>query len=699
MKVLTKLVLSLILVLTLGFIYCSSDDDDNNTKFNGNAIKGPVMNANVEVFILNPDGTTGSQVGKGKTDSKGAFQIELSSNYSDKMLLLVITNGSYIDEASGKEIKMGPNEYMEVIFNPKSQGVVVTPLTTIASKRIKKEGTENSKEVYDDVAAEFNMVDQETGEIIDITTTTPNDLTDGTSDSPSSNETRYAFVLAGITEYANKTGVTALEITEKLATDYADNSNFTDVGKEILNGIEEGIKTFANSDRNKSGIADPGITLGDLTPPIVRSLNINQTSYKPSDTLSIDIDIFDPGIGLGWFAVYVQSPDGKVLRVNNFKYQSGANPYVFKADIPVLDYFSPGKWTIKQISVCDAFSNCNIYDIDAESTSEFYQYVKSQSQYKKSESNIKIINFDIQNSTSDNDAPEITGFTALNTAAKAGDTMEIEAKTNFTSGANVVNLFAWFKSPSGGFIYVKGMMKDGKLVLPFAIDKSYENGKWQIFEIFLLDAAMNKREYFWGAEGTYYQDKDTNGTVTNLEKYSFDLNVVDTTPDTEFPVIKELKVDPTTVNINDTVTLSIKLDTPTLEGYMGIDHIIFRITSINNDQNFHFTFNGDDKIDEFNATTGAIEMKTIFNSQFEEGEWILDLVKIRDDAGHETTYAIDKKVSTDKFVIGQTKVIFPHDYMIDDIVNNQTEASMYNYYSDVKEYAVSEISIPHFTKN
>lgn len=100
----------------------------------GTVTKGPVGNASVTAYGVS-SGQAGAQIGTASTDSKGNFSMTIGSYAGPVMLQM--SGGSYIDEATGTSMTMAQGDVMtavmpSVALNANSSGVQVTPLTAMA---------------------------------------------------------------------------------------------------------------------------------------------------------------------------------------------------------------------------------------------------------------------------------------------------------------------------------------------------------------------------------------------------------------------------------------------------------------------------------------------------------------------------------------------------------------------------------------
>ena len=100
----------------------------------GTGFKGPVAGATVAAYGLN-DGVVGVQLGTAKTDANGNFSVSIGSYAGPVMLQL--SAGSYMDEASGLTMPMASGDVMTAVLptvaaNATVSGIQITPLTSMA---------------------------------------------------------------------------------------------------------------------------------------------------------------------------------------------------------------------------------------------------------------------------------------------------------------------------------------------------------------------------------------------------------------------------------------------------------------------------------------------------------------------------------------------------------------------------------------
>ena len=100
----------------------------------GMAVKGPVNGATVTAYAIT-NGVIGMQVASAITDSSGNFSMTIG-DYSGP-LMLQMSGGTYIDEATGATMAMSPGDIMTAVIPSVTSGetitgVQITPLTSMA---------------------------------------------------------------------------------------------------------------------------------------------------------------------------------------------------------------------------------------------------------------------------------------------------------------------------------------------------------------------------------------------------------------------------------------------------------------------------------------------------------------------------------------------------------------------------------------
>ena len=121
----TMLVLSL-LVGSLSLLFgCSGGGSSGTTPaagggmISGTAVKGPVNGGTVTAYAVT-NGTMGTRLASGMTDAQGNFQISIGA-YSGPVMLQM-SGGNYMDEATGSPMSMDPNDVMICLISNMSAG-------------------------------------------------------------------------------------------------------------------------------------------------------------------------------------------------------------------------------------------------------------------------------------------------------------------------------------------------------------------------------------------------------------------------------------------------------------------------------------------------------------------------------------------------------------------------------------------------
>jgi hypothetical protein len=237
----------------------------SGTSFTGTVSKGPIANAEVTVYELNSDGTRGDQLGATVTGSDGSYTVSVDS--AAGAVEVVVSGGSYEDEATGQTVELGEQEQLRSMVTEVNQGdeVAVTALTEIAAEHANEnaEAGLNTaiEQAKQQVASQFGL-----GPNFDISEVQPDDLT---QQGPASGQSAdYGAVLAGISQVAQEQGASASDVPElvqQMARDFEDGSfDRKNASGETLqkvsgiapdaakNGLQTAMENFMKSERNKS---------------------------------------------------------------------------------------------------------------------------------------------------------------------------------------------------------------------------------------------------------------------------------------------------------------------------------------------------------------------------------------------------------------------------------------------------------------
>lgn len=253
------------LVMGLGFMVGCSDDEERST-VSGSAVKGYVGSANVNVYQYMENGVRGKLLASTVTDAKGNYSI--STDYRGAVEV-VVTDGSYKDEATGSVVALGKKELRSVVMLKGSTEVAVTALTTIAAEHADAHASAGLEIAITSanraVARAFGL-----SSTTDVTAVIPADLS-FPSKGHSSTQIKYGAIQAGFSQYVKEEGLTAAELLvliEEMAVDFSDGriDGKSEAGATLqvslsvtpvqaLAGLSVAIENFMASENNKSEVS------------------------------------------------------------------------------------------------------------------------------------------------------------------------------------------------------------------------------------------------------------------------------------------------------------------------------------------------------------------------------------------------------------------------------------------------------------
>lgn len=173
----------------------------------GSAIKGPVSGSTVMAFNMNADGTRGGQIGTAMTDAQGNFSMNVG-NHSGS-LMLQMTGGSYIDEATGIMTTMGAGDMMTTVVPSMAAGenltnIHMTPLTSMA-QMMAQNMTGGMTQA--NITQANSLMGQYFG-VNDILHTHPMDpLANGSGPVSTQDQRNYGMSIAAMSQYAKTIGM------------------------------------------------------------------------------------------------------------------------------------------------------------------------------------------------------------------------------------------------------------------------------------------------------------------------------------------------------------------------------------------------------------------------------------------------------------------------------------------------------------
>lgn len=267
--------------------------DTLNGTISGTATKGPVANATVAAFSINANGTKGGMIGSAQTDGQGNFSISVGDHSGPVMLQM--TGGNYMDEATGITMPMQQGDVMTCAIPSMSAGTTVsgiqmTPVTSMAQNMAQNmPGGMTSANIGAASTAMGNyfMVD-------DILHTRPMDPSAQGSGSGADQSMRnYGMTMAAMSQYADMIGmpnssgmVTAMmgDASDGRMNGMTGNSGVMMGGGMMggtmmapnagTSGLADAMMTFIQSPMNKSGV-----TVQDMA-NLINKLNSSNGSVQ-----------------------------------------------------------------------------------------------------------------------------------------------------------------------------------------------------------------------------------------------------------------------------------------------------------------------------------------------------------------------------------------------------------------------------------
>ena len=200
----------------------------NSGTISGAAIKGPVSGATVIAYGIT-NGSMGTQVASGTTDSQGNFSMTMGAYTGPVMLQM--SGGSYIDEAMGATMTMSSGDVMTACIPSVDSGTTITgiqmtPLTSMAQTMANNMAggmTDTNIIAANTSVGNYFMVD-------DILHTQPmNPLVSGSSGTATQDMKNYGMAIAAMSQSAKDMGMTS---SSSMVT-----SMMSDASDGVMNGL------------------------------------------------------------------------------------------------------------------------------------------------------------------------------------------------------------------------------------------------------------------------------------------------------------------------------------------------------------------------------------------------------------------------------------------------------------------------------
>lgn len=254
---------------------------NGTTELSGKATKGPVSGGTVTVYVLNGDGTRGAKIASATTQADGTYTVDLGE-YTGAAAV-VVTGGSYTDEATGTIVTLGAGDEFETLLSSTEDGmsVAVTALTTIAAANAVQNASDGLSTAINNANTALATALGLDG--LDISGVIPADLT-GSTVGETPEAIAYGAVQSGLSQYIadNESSVSVVfDFISNMESEFMDGAfdgsrptgsdyvalNTTPVA--AINGLEAAIQTFLSGSQNNSGVTwtDLNITVPAVASP------------------------------------------------------------------------------------------------------------------------------------------------------------------------------------------------------------------------------------------------------------------------------------------------------------------------------------------------------------------------------------------------------------------------------------------------
>jgi hypothetical protein len=189
---------------------------------------GPISNATVSAYALNSDGSKGALLGTAISDTNGNYTMTM--NFTSGPALFVVTNGSYVEEASGSTVSL-TNAQIRVLLPSVSanQKIGITPVTEIATQGALTAIATNLSVTPASIISSTNSTVASAMGLTDITVP-PANPNQPAAQASNTQAAKYAVVLASISQLAKTASsgmtVNSLDVAQGLAVSFSYNGNF-----------------------------------------------------------------------------------------------------------------------------------------------------------------------------------------------------------------------------------------------------------------------------------------------------------------------------------------------------------------------------------------------------------------------------------------------------------------------------------------
>ena len=206
MLALTLLLGSLSLLFGCGGVG-NSGTTTGSGMISGSAVKGPINGGTVTAYAVT-NGTMGAQLASGTTDSQGNYHLSIG-DYTGS-IVMQMSGGTYVDEATGATVTMAPGDVMTAVMTlptgATTTGIQITPLTSMAQAMAQN----MAGGITDTNIAAANLAVGNYFMVSDILHTKPmNPLVPNSGMGATQDMKNYGMAIAAMTQYAKNMGMTS----------------------------------------------------------------------------------------------------------------------------------------------------------------------------------------------------------------------------------------------------------------------------------------------------------------------------------------------------------------------------------------------------------------------------------------------------------------------------------------------------------
>lgn len=326
-----------------------SDVGAGGTGFiSGSVTKGPVGSANVIAYGVTT-GQMGAQIGSATTNANGDFTMNVGA-YAGPVMLQV-SGGSYIDEATGSVMPMANGDVMAAIMpaiaaGSNNAGVQITPLTAMAQAMA--QGMTGGMTDANIAAANLAIGNQfSVSDVLHIQPMNP--LVSGSGTGASQDAQNYGMTLAAMSQYAQTLGlISSSSMVTAMMTDASDGVfdgkaggtpiQMRGMGGAMMlpagagtSGMSAAMNAFLNSAQNKSGVKTT-----DLMNKLSGATGQIQSSVPVATAAMLHGTAFNGPVSGGTLSAYAINGGGMSAQIASASVDSQGN-----FTIPLGSYTGP----------------------------------------------------------------------------------------------------------------------------------------------------------------------------------------------------------------------------------------------------------------------------------------------------------------------------------------------------------------------